>query len=928
MAAPAADIDKGVHSKISHDVIRKSHMMPVMFYRVGDIAEDISSNPNFLDSLLAFIALIAFAAAFPFYPWVVLAVLAVALFAVTLKHAFLGFIVLMLMVFPMLAYQVTSLSYLLIFAMTLGLVFGYRHYRTLMFCTILVPLALSSLGYILAIPVFIIAILVVGYKRALVLTAIFVIGVVMISGITGIQNSAYITYSAGREQAALAGSGSVALNPALNHSVRNNGLKQTSLANFGSSIGAVESNVGNLQIINYMYTVFGAMAGSLAVQPLYYLGDMVGLMAIAMLIDSAAVAGRSLYKGTEASLIGIGYPMLYLLISYIGGNASLAIAVWPAISFILAPAAVYVMELYGIGVVKALDVRKEDLRLKFGEAFEDLVASSPSERFSDIGNYEATKKELRDAVISPIENKALAKAYNIKPVKGILLFGPPGNGKTMLMRAIANDIHAGFFLVRSPDLISSAPGDTEKRLNNIFNVASKNSPCVLFFDEIDAVARSRSKAGSDETHRYVLSELLVHMDGFQKLRNVIVVGATNTPDSLDPAILRPGRFDKAIYMPVPDLNGRKEIFKLYLKRLPASRSIDIDELARITERFSGADIKAICDNVAQEVAQEAADRHKVLEISQEDFVSYIKSSKPSASLAQLRMYEKFRVDFERRAFKQDNEEAREMVEIDDVVGLEAAKTAILDSVKGPLLHPEMLKKYNVNVVKGILLFGPPGNGKTMLMKAIRGSLKGVTMLDVSGADLAQAEEKGALAALKEVFDRAAENAPSMLFIDEIDGIAPSRKGASEEGIKLTEEFLVELDGITETPGVVIVCATNRPGDLDPALLRPGRLDKIIYVQPPNESSREGLFKKNLEKSPTDSMDYKALAKESPGFTGADIANICREAKTKALDRNIASGKDEVITMDDIRAAMTAVKPSAPAGLVKSYEAFLKKYGQR
>ena len=921
-------MDKGVHSKISHDVIRKSHAVPIMFYRIGDMAEDIFSNPNFLDSLLALTALIAFAAAFPFYPWILLAVLAVVLFAFTLRHAFLGFIVLMLMVFPMLAYQVTSLAYLFIFAMTLGLVFGYRHYRTLMFCTILVPLALSSLGYILAIPVFIIAILVVGYKRALVLTAIFIIGVVMISGVTGIQNSAYIIYSASKAQSTLSVSASSALNPALNHSVRNNGLKQASLANFGSSIGIVESNVGNLQIINYMYTVFGDMAGALAVQPLYYLGDMVGLMAIAMLIDSAAVASRSLYKGTEASLIGLGYPLLYLALAYASGNASIAAAVWPVISFILAPAAVYVMELYGIGVVKALDVRKEDLRLKFGEAFEDLVASSPSEKFSDIGNYEATKKELRDAVISPIENKALAKAYNIKPARGILLFGPPGNGKTMLMRAIANDIHAGFFLVKSPDLISAYSGDTEKRLNAIFNIASKNAPCILFFDEIDAIARSRSKSGADETHRYVLSELLVHMDGFQKLRSVVVVGATNTPDSLDPAILRPGRFDKAIYMPVPDLNGRKEIFKIYLKRLPASRSINVDELAKMTERFSGADIKSICDNVAQEVAQEAADRHKVLEISQEDFVSYIKSSKPSTSMAQLKMYDRFRVDFERRAFKQDREEAKGSVKIEDVIGLNAAKTAILDAVKGPLQHPEMLKKYNVNAIKGILLFGPPGNGKTMLMRAVMGSLEGVTMLQVSGSDLEQDDEKTALSALKEAFDRAAENAPSILFIDEIDGIAPNRKNASEEGIKLTEEFLVELDGIIETPGVVLVCATNRPSALDPAMLRPGRLDKIIYVHPPDEADRAGLLRKYLENSPTGDIDYKALAEECDGFTGADISNICREAKTRALDRSIASGKDEIITIDDIRSVMSTVKPSAPEKLVKSYEAFLEKYGQR
>lgn len=920
MNEPEQESDVQVKGNIAQDVIRKYHRTPIALYRIKDIYVDVTTNPNFLDALLVIAALIAFSAAFPFYPVIFLLILAVALLVVTLRHAFLGLIVLMVLIFPMLMYQTPALAYIFVILMTMGLVFGYRHYRTMIFSAILVPLALSPLGYIFLIPALILGVLIVGYKRASLLAFVFVIGVVMISAVANVPNSGYIVYNAQLAHMKVANS------PALNYSVVDK--PSPNLLTFGSAISAVETNLGNQNIVGGMYSEFGAMFGALTVEPLQYIVDLIGIIAIVMLIDMSAVASRSQYNGTEASLIGIAYPLLYFGISGAFG-VPVSSYILPLGSFLIAPALLYVLELYKVDVVKALDVRKEDLRLKFGEAFEDLMASSPEEKFSDIGDYEATKKELRAAIISPIEEKAVSRAYNIKPVKGILLFGPPGTGKTLLMRAIANDIRAGFYLVKAPNLVSAYPGDTERRLANIFATAKKNAPCILFFDEIDALARSRAEGGVDETHRQILSELLVEMDGFQKMKNVVVVGATNVPNLIDPALLRPGRIDRVIYMPLPDFRGRKEIFKIYLGKLPASKDISLDELAKMTERFSGADIKVLCENIAQEIAQEAATQHKVLEITMEDLKSAILAVKPSTTLQQLKEYDKFKIDFERRAFSQERDEKVKLTSLEEVVGLEDAKKAIMDAVRTPLEHPELMKKYGIKNIKGILMFGPPGNGKTMLMRAVTNSMKGVTMLEINGADLAQMDLDKATVGIKEMFNRAIENAPSILFVDEIDSIAPKRETASEFGIQLTTEFLQEMDGFRETPGVVLVCATNRPDSLDAAILRPGRFDKLIFVQPPDQKARVQLLQNSIKDAPSSKdIDYNELANETEGFTGADIANVCREAKNMALTENIQTGKESEITMASLQAIIKKTKPSAPKELLDSYESFLERYGQR
>jgi len=287
------------------------------------------------------------------------------------------------------------------------------------------------------------------------------------------------------------------------------------------------------------------------------------------------------------------------------------------------------------------------------------------------------------------------------------------------------------------------------------------------------------------------------------------------------------------------------------------------------------------------------------------------------------------LDFERRSFRQEEVESVRPPSLLDVIGLDDAKKAIIDAVKIPMEHPELVKRYDVKAVKGILMFGPPGNGKTLLMRTITRMLKDVTMLEISGADIAREDPAKALASIKEMFNRAMENSPSILFIDEIDGIAPKRKSASETGVQMTSEFLQEMDGLRETPGVVLVCATNRPSSLDPAILRPGRFDKLIFIEPPNEEDRKKLFTLYLKGVPASSdMDYAKLAGITSGYTGADIANVCREAKTRALNENISSGKETEITMELLEEIAKEVKPSAPKEIVDSYRKFLEKYGQR
>ncbi len=911
--------------RVSREIIRRRHKgMPIGMYHLQEKLLDLTSTASFVDTLLILVAFITVASFLGFYPLTLLILIVIILFVTTLFRPFLGLIILTIAIFPIYMYQTPVLAWAFLVAAAAILIFGYKHYRLAVFTYALFGMAFSPLGYLFMIPLFIFMVLTIGNKRAIVTLTVAMLVIAMFSGVTGLQNTGYIVYNAQQAHTML-----LASNPSAATVLAMDSLTKPTLTIFNFSVGLSSSVAAftNFKVTSQVPGVGSVLIDAASSDILYYGIELLVLIGVVFAIDWYAGSSRKKFKGTYSSMFGVFYPLVYLALS--GLHVSVADAAVLFVGFLIAPVVFYMLEYYDINVVKVLEVRKQDVRSRFGDAFEDLEGGNVSETFDDIGNYEYTKRELKETIISPIEEHGISQAYGIKPSKGILFFGPPGTGKTMMMRALANEIHGGFYYVKATNLISAYPGESERLIINIFSIAKKNAPCVLFFDEIDSLATSRENPGIDETHRHALAQLLSEMDGFQKVKGVIMVGATNRPDLLDKAILRPGRFDRIIYMPLPDVPGRKKIFDIYLSKLPAADDVNTKQLAEKTERYSGADIKAACESVAQLVAQEATSEHRILQITQTDMLNVIKSTKPSTSLSQLDEYRKFKLDFERSTSKGPEAQDKSAIDTDAVVGLDPAKKAIKEAVEIPLMHPELIKKYDIKTINGLLLFGPPGNGKTMLMRAVSNEMKGITMLEISGPELAQKGIEKTSETIKEIFNRAKENTPSVIFIDEIDGLVPRRDNASEFGAQITTELMNEIDGIKQLSNVVVIAATNRPDALDPALLRPGRFDKLIFVRPPNSTHRAEIFKQYLANVPTDKdIDFTKLGAETKGFTGADIAGICREAKTAALESELNTGAEGKIDMELLETLISKTRPSAPDGVVAQYAEFLAKYGQR
>ncbi len=907
----------------SEEVIRKKFGgTPIGLYGLKDKMINITSQASFLDALLLIVAFIGIMTSLPFYPLGVAVFIILLLFVCALLNPFLGLLVYTVLIFPVYMYQTPVLAWGFILGATVLLIFGYMHYRVAVFAYILTAFAFSPLGYLFEIPLFLLAVLTIGNKRTVFTLALAVFLIALFSAVTGMQNTAYILYNAGAAHTALSSTANQML-------VINTPSKPGfTLSTFSSAIPSAISSFTSSKVTFQISNLFGIAFEALLIGSFGYIIQFVALVGAVLAIDWYAVTNRSKFKGAAASMFGIIYPIVYVVLA---GYAQLTPdLVTPFLSFVIGPASFYMLEYYEVNIVKSLDVRKQDIRMRFGEAFEDLGQGDPDLTFDDIGNYDETKKELREAIINPIEQRAISRAYNVQPTKGILFFGPPGTGKTMMMRALSKEIHGGFYYVKASNLISAFPGETENRISKIFSIAKKNIPCILFFDEIDSLTMSREVPGVDDTHRHALSQLLVEMDGFSKVQNVIIVGATNRPDLMDAAILRPGRFDKLIYMPLPDADGRKKIFKKYLSKLPVSQTLNLNEIAVNTERYSGADIKTLTESVAQVVARDATAKHTVLEISQQDILSAARGAKPSTTLAQLDAYKRFKIDFERSMFKNDSGGDEEKGTLmDDVIGQDVAKKAIREAIEIPLTHPELIKKYGIKTINGLLLFGPPGNGKTMLMKAVSTEMKGVTMLELNGSEISEAGIEKGNVTIKEMFNRAKENAPSVIFIDEVESLLPKRQGASEVSAQITSEVLKQIDGIKSMSNVVVIGATNTPDALDTAILRPGRFDKIILIRPPSAAGRSDMFKKYLSEVPVDEdIDYAKLGKMTPGFTGADIANVCREAKTQSLESEVSTGNETPISQKVLESIVTSVKPSAPDSVMQQYQSFLTKFGER
>jgi len=501
----------------------------------------------------------------------------------------------------------------------------------------------------------------------------------------------------------------------------------------------------------------------------------------------------------------------------------------------------------------------------------------------------------------PLRYPEVFERLGIDAPKGVLLHGPPGSGKTLIARSIANETDANFFSVSGPEVIHKFYGESEAHLRKIFDEAAQKGPSIVFLDEIDAIAPQREKVVGDVEKR-VVAQLLALMDGLNRRQNVIVVAATNIPNALDPALRRPGRFDREIAIPIPDRNGRLEILEIHSRGMPLADDMDMEHLAEITHGFVGADLEALCREAAMICLRRIIpeidfsmtgipyELLTALEVHMEDFLVALRDVEPSAI---------------REVFVEVPD-----VGWRDIGGHEKIKERLVESVEWPLRYPELFQKAGTRPPKGILLAGPPGCGKTLLAKAVANETR-VNFMSVKGPALLSKYVGESEQAVREVFRKAKQAAPCIVFFDEIDALIPTRGGASSDSHvseRVLSQFLAEFDGIEELKGVLVLGATNRMDILDPAVLRPGRFDELVEIPMPDEKDRLGILEVHLRNKPLEEgLDRRDLASRTDGFSGAELASLCDRAALKAVRRAVASLEQEGAQEPEVSIKLTDIE---------------------
>ncbi|XP_034452990.1 transitional endoplasmic reticulum ATPase isoform X2 [Hippoglossus hippoglossus] len=497
--------------------------------------------------------------------------------------------------------------------------------------------------------------------------------------------------------------------------------------------------------------------------------------------------------------------------------------------------------------------------------------------YDDIGGCRKQLAQIKEMVELPLRHPGLFKAIGVKPPRGILLYGPAGTGKTLVARAVANETGAFFFLINGPEIMSKLAGESESNLRKAFEEAEKNAPAIIFIDELDAIAPKREKTHG-EVERRIVSQLLTLMDGLKQRAHVVVMAATNRPNSVDPALRRFGRFDREIDIGIPDPTGRLEILQIHTKNMKLSDDIDIEKIARETHGHVGADLAALCSEAALQAIRKKltlidledesidADLLNSLAVTMDDFQWALSQSNPSA----LR------------------ETVAEVPQVNwaDIGGLEEVKRELQELVQYPVEYPDKFLKFGMTPSRGVLFYGPPGCGKTLLAKAIANECQ-ANFISIKGPEMLTMWFGESEANVRDVFDKARQAAPCILFFDELDSIAKSRGGgggdASGAADRVINQILTEMDGMSDKKNVFIIGATNRPDIIDSAILRPGRLDQLIYIPLPDKPSRSAILNANLRKSPiARDVDLALLSDITDGFSGADLTEICQRACKLAI----------------------------------------------
>ncbi|MFL6316238.1 MAG: CDC48 family AAA ATPase [Nitrososphaeraceae archaeon] len=547
----------------------------------------------------------------------------------------------------------------------------------------------------------------------------------------------------------------------------------------------------------------------------------------------------------------------------------------------------------------------------------ETLRGVPQVTYEDIGGLKEEIQKVREMIELPLRHPEIFEKLGIEAPKGVLLYGPPGTGKTLLAKAVANESNAHFISISGPEIMSKFYGESEARLREIFKEAKEKAPSIIFIDEIDSIAPKREEV-TGEVERRVVSQLLSLMDGLEARGKVIVIAATNRPNAIDPALRRPGRFDREIEIKVPDKRGRLEILQIHTRNMPLDTDVDQDRVAAVTHGFVGADLEYLCKEAAmkclrrllpelnledEKLAPEVLDK---LVITRSDFENAIKDVMPSAM---------------REVYLEPPD-----VSWNDIGGLEEVKRELQEAVEWPMRYPNLYKELGHLIPKGILLHGPSGTGKTMLAKAVATESE-ANFISVKGPELISKwvgeSEKG----IREIFRKARQASPCVIFFDEVDSIAPHRGGRSmgEDGVggatgmeRMLSQLLTEMDGIQEMQGIVVIAATNRADMIDPALIRPGRFDKIVYVPNPDKKTREKILSIYTKGKPIGrDIDLKKIAEKTEGFSGADVSAIVNTAISLVLheylqkyptpEESVKHASDAIVLMHHFEDAVKKIK---------------------
>ncbi len=528
--------------------------------------------------------------------------------------------------------------------------------------------------------------------------------------------------------------------------------------------------------------------------------------------------------------------------------------------------------------------------------------------YENVGGLRTEVQRVREMIELPMKHPEVFQKLGIEPPKGVLLYGPPGTGKTLIAKAVANESGANFLSIAGPEIISKYYGESEQRLREIFEEANRNTPSIIFIDELDSIAPKRSEV-TGEVERRVVAQLLSMMDGLKERGQVVVIGATNRVEAIDPALRRPGRFDREIEIGVPDRSERVEILQIHVRNMPISEEVNLESLADRTHGFVGADINALCKEAAMktlrrylpdlgtedEIPQEIVEK---MTVTAEDFEEALKGIEPSAMREVL-------IELPKVSWK-------------DLGGLGQIKQELIESIEWPLKRPEKFRQMGIRPPKGILLYGPPGTGKTMIAQAVANETN-ANFISIRGPQMLSKWVGESEKAIREIFKKAKQVSPSIVFFDELDSIAPFR--GMEDGSRVMErvvnQLLAELDGLEALKDVVIIAATNRPDIIDPALLRSGRFDRLVMIGAPDKFGRLEILKIHTKEIPnTDDVNLEELAELTEGYVGSDLAALCREAVMLSLRENPDASSVE---MNHYREALKKVRPSVEESMVSYYE---------